>query len=390
MLFEFRPPGRLIFGEGAIASVGEAVAEYGRHVLIVTGRRAMQECGVLDRVRASLIEAGVHSTVFAEVTSNPTIDLVDRGGQVAREAGCDVVLGLGGGSAMDSAKAIAIAGRHNRPIREFMVAEQGAPATPTAATLPVICATSTAGTSSELTAIAVLTIPDLRQKSAIRNPLILPRVAIEDPELTYSVSPEVTAATGIDVLCHAMEAYINNATTPLHDLMSEEAIRLVGRYLPRVYRDGRDVEGRRQMMLANTYAGYGLACCGATVMHGMEHPISAHHPEVAHGVGLAAVIRPWARRLWPLMPERFARITELLGRDVSGMPVEQAARQAETVLGELLQTVGLQVRLRDLGIERDKLPEMAADTCRYMTVTINKTPGVPSCEEIVEMLQEAY
>lgn len=390
MRFEFRPPGRLLFGEGAFDATGEVVAEFGRKALIVTGRRAMQASGHLERARELLADAGVEPVVFSEVSANPTIDIVDRGAEVARREGCDVVLGLGGGSSMDASKAIAIGAAHHRPIREFMVADDGSPVAPSAATLPVVCVTSTAGTSSELTPFSVLTIPDLHQKSAIRSAHILPRVAIEDPELTYTTSAETTAATGIDVLCHALESYVSNSATPLTDLMSREAIRLVGQYLPRAHRSGQEVEARRQMMLANTFAGYGLACCGATIMHGMEHPVSAFYPEVAHGVGLAAMLQPWARKLAPLAPERLGQVAELLGRNVTGLSAEEAARQAEPALAELLQTVGLDVNLRSLGVDPALFPQMAADTCRYMGATVQKTPGEPTCEEIEQLLEAAY
>jgi alcohol dehydrogenase len=390
MLFEFRAPGRLIFGEGAFENVGSVVAEFGKKALVITGRHAMQASGHLERAMKLLEQAGVACVTYSEVAANPTVDIVDRGAALARQAQCDVVLGLGGGSTMDAAKGIAIGGPHDRPIRDFMVATDGAPAQATAATLPVICAPSTAGTASELTPFAVLTIPDLFQKSAIRSPHIQPRVAIDDPELTYSASPEITAATGVDVLCHALESYISNSATPITDLMVQEAIRLVGQYLPRACRDGQDVEARWQMMLANVCAGYGLACCGATIMHGMEHPVSAYHPQVAHGAGLAALVPAWAQTVWPQMPERFARIAELLGRDVGGMSAERAAVTAHEALVVLLQSVGLHVHLRELGVMQDQLPQMAADTCRYMGVTVQKTPGQPSCDEITQLLQAAY
>ena len=390
MPFEFRAPGRLIFGEGAFNGVGEAVAEFGQKALVVTGRHAMQATGQLDRARGLLQQAGVATVVFSEVLSNPAVEMAQRGAEVARGERCDVVLGLGGGSSMDAAKAIAIGAAHERPLRDFMVAADGKPAQATADTLPVICATSTAGTASELTPFAVLTIADIVQKSAIRSPYIQPRVAIDDPELTYSASPDITAATGIDVLCHAMEAFISNSAAPITDLMAQEAIRLAGQYLPRAHRDGHDVEARRQMMLANVYAGYGLACCGATVMHGMEHPVSAYHPQVAHGAGLAALIPAWAQTVWPQMPERFARVAELLGRDVSALTAEQAAGEARAALVELLQSVGLHVRLREFGVKQGQLGQMAQDTCRYMGVTVQKTPGVPTCDEIRQLLEAAY
>ncbi len=388
--FEFRPPSRLLFGEGVLASVGTAIAEFGQKALIVTGRRAMQSTGRLDQVRELLADAGVQSVVFAEASPNPTVEDTDRGAALAGREGCDVVLGLGGGSAMDTAKGIAVAAAHDRPTRDFMVATDGQPLVPTSATLPVICATSTAGTSSELTPFAVLTIPDLHQKSAIRSPFVLPRVAIEDPELTYTASPEITAATGVDVLCHAMESYISTKAMPLTDLMSQEAIRLVGQVLPGACRDGQEVVGRRQMMLANTFAGYGLATCGASVMHAVEHPVSAYYPEVAHGGGLAAMIRPWARMFWPEMPDRFARIAELLGWDVKGLSAEEAAKQAEPALGGLLQAVGLDLRLRDLGVDEELLPQMAEDACRYMGGAVSNTPGNPDVATVTTLLEMAY
>jgi alcohol dehydrogenase class IV len=390
MQFEFWAPGRLVFGEGAFERVGEKVAEFGEKVMVVTGRRAMRETGQLDRALGLLEQAGVAAIVYSEVPANPTLEAAQLGAELARSERCDVVLGLGGGSAMDAAKAIAIGATHKQPIRDFMVAKEGKPRQPTDATLPVLCATSTAGTASELTPFSVLTITDIFQKSAIRSPHIQPRVAIEDPELTYSASPEITASTGIDVMCHALESYISNAATPITDLMSQEAIRLVGLFLPRAYRDGQDIVARRQMMLANAYAGYGLACCGTTIMHGMEHPVSAYHPAVAHGTGLAALIPAWVQTVGPRMPERIARVAELLGRDTTGLGPEQAAAEARTALTELLQTVGLSVRLRDLGVQEDQFSQMAQDTCRYMGATVTKTPGEPSCEQITELLRAAY
>ncbi len=187
-----------------------------------------------------------------------------------------------------------------------------------------------------------------------------------------------------------MESYISNNATPITDLMSQEAIRLVGAYLPGVVRDGQNVEGRRQMMLANTFAGYGLACCGANVLHAVEHPVSAHYPQVAHGAGLAAVTRAWGRTFWQHLPERFARVAALLGQDVSGMSVERAAQQLEPALARLLQAVGLDVRLRDLGVDRAKLPQMAADACRYMAGALRGAPGVPDCAAVTALLEAAY
>lgn len=390
MLFEFQSTTRLVFGEGTFGQIGERAAKFGKKALLVTGRMALLKSGHVQRAQELLADAGVETELFAQIPANPTADVVDQGAAAARTAGCDLVIGMGGGSAMDAAKAIACCAGMDRPVRDFMVADAaGKKVAPDEATLPIICVTSTAGTASELTPFAVITLPESKEKSAIRSEFIQARVAIDDPELTYSAPPAVTAATGIDVLCHAVEAYVSTNATPVTDVMAQEAIRLVGKYLPAAVADGTNAEARAQMMLANAFAGYGLACCGATIMHGLEHPVSGHYPEVAHGAGLAAMLKPWARKLWPQMPERFARITELL-TDERLADVEDAAARAEASLAGLLEQVGLNVQLRDLGVELANLPTMAADTCRYMAGAVKSTPGALCAEEVLELLEAAY
>lgn len=389
MLFEFRAAARLVFGEGTFDQIGSRSAAFGQKALLVTGKSALIKSGHVERATALLAAAGVQTELFAQVSANPTAEIVDAGAAAARAAGCDLVIGLGGGSAMDAAKAIACCAGMGKVVRDFMIADaDGNKLQPDASTLPVIAVTSTAGTSSELTPFAVITIPEIREKSAIRSDFILPQVAIEDPELTYSAPADVTAATGIDVLCHACEAYVSVKGTPVTDVMCQEAIRLVGKYLPLAVADGRNQEARRQMMLANTFAGYGLASCGATVMHAMEHPVSAHYPVVAHGAGLAAMLKPWARTLWPQRPEAFARITELLtGERLAD--IEEAAARAESALADLLEQVGLNVKLRDLGVSAADLETMAEDACRYMGGAVANTPGELGCGDVLELLQAA-
>lgn len=390
MLFQFRAPSQLVFGEGTFEQIGSRAKDYGKKALLVTGRSALIKSGHVQRAQELLAQAGVECELFAQIPANPVADVIDQGAQAARAAGCDLVIGLGGGSAMDASKAIAVCAGMNAPVRDFMIGDaQGNKRQPDASTLPVICVTSTAGTSSELTPFAVITIPETKEKSAIRSEHIHARVAIADPELTYSAPPEVTAATGVDVLCHACESYVTANATPVTDVMSQEAIRLVGKYLPLAVADGSNVEARRQMMLANVFAGYGLACCGATIMHGLEHPVSGHYNHVAHGAGLAAMLKPWARKLWPHMPEKFARITELLTGDCVA-DIEDAAARAEAAIGGLLQQVGLDLRLRDLGVEQANLPTMVEDTCRYMAGAVKNTPGELTCDDVLELLQAAW
>lgn len=391
MVFEFSSPTRLIFGQGTLSRLGQEAASLGRRALLVTGTRALAAAGHLDRARALLTASGVESIVYGGVPPNPTVETVDQGAAVARQERCDVVVAIGGGSVMDAGKAMAVVATQATPARQLLRADPGRDkALPTAATLPVICVTTTAGTSSELTPFAVVTVSDTHEKMALRSPHIQPRVSICDPELTYSVPPNVTAATGVDVLCHAMEAFVSCAAQPLTDLFATEAISLVGTHLPRAVTMGQDQEAREQMLLANVYAGYALANCGATVMHAMEHPVSGHYPQVAHGAGLAAFILPWVRRVGPSLPAKMARIAAALGGSEAGLTHEGTLANAEDALAELLRRVGMDLRLRDLGVAKDMLTQMATDTLRYMSVAVAKTPGELTAADILELYEDAY
>jgi alcohol dehydrogenase class IV len=391
MKFEFAAPGRLIFGEGTFNRLGEQAARLGRRAMLVTGRSALVNSGYVQQALDLLVAAGVSGVAFSEVPANPTVEIAEQGGNVARTEGCDVIIGLGGGSAMDCAKAIAVCATHDRPLRAFLEpGSDGLKATPGPQTLPIIAVTSTAGTSSELTPFAVITVSDTKEKSAMVGDPILPRVAIEDPELTYSAPPEVTAATGIDVLCHAVESIVSTAAQPLTTLLALEAVRLVGEWLPVAYSEGSHREARRQMMLANTYAGYALAHCGGSVMHALEHPVSGHYPHVAHGAGLAAFLLPWARLVAAKSPELVAPIAHALSPTTHGLGTVEAAREAEVHIGQLLQAVNLRLRLRDVGVVAEDLEMLAGDAWRYMGKAVAKTPGELSCEELLELLEAAY
>ncbi len=389
--FTFYNPVELVAGPGTFEQLGEKVAKLGCQAMLVTGRNAMRKAGYLDRALQMLTDAGVQCVLFDKAIPNPTDELADEGGRLARETNCNVVIGLGGGSAMDTAKAIAVAATHSQPIAEFLVSgPYGQPRIPSAATLPIVCVTTTAGTSSQLTPFAVATVTATRQKNAIAGRNIYPRVAICDPTLTMSVPPRITAACGIDVLCHSIETFINTMTQPLAEAFAQRAISLVAEYLPRAVADGQDAEARQMMSLADIFAGYALSNCGATVLHALEHPISALYPHVPHGEGLAAMLIAYGRMMPSRAPAKLARLAELLGEDVSGLSDEQAAGKAAAGLQALLEQVNLRLRLRDLGVEHESLPRIADDALDYMQRGIAKTPGKLTRDDLIALLEASY
>ncbi len=386
--FDFFNPVRLSFGAGRFDGLGEQAAEHGSHALLVTGRSSARKSGLLDRASKLMQDNGMKVTVFDRVEPNPTDASVDEGGELARAEGCDVVVAVGGGSTMDAAKGIAVAATHDGPVAEYLKPKDRLE--PTDATLPLVCATTTSGTSSELTPFAVITVQAAKQKSAIRSDYAYPKVAIVDPELTLTCPPYVTGSTGIDVLCHSVEGYLSTSATPLTDHCAEKAMELVGEALPGAYADGSSLQHRYDLSLANVFAGYVLSNAGVTVLHALEHPISAHYPDVAHGAGLAVLMVGYAERLWEREPCKFARLAELLGRNVASLTEAEAAQQAAGAIKDLLAIVGLDIGLGELGVERDKLPTIADDTLEYMFGALGKTPGGLDRDELIELLEASF
>ncbi|MFW6437406.1 MAG: iron-containing alcohol dehydrogenase [Armatimonadota bacterium] len=386
--FNFHNPVRLVFGQGTFDQIGERTAEFGSHALLVTGRSAARKSGLLDRAVDSLEAAGVDVTLFEKIMPNPTDEIVLEGADVARNEGVDVVVAVGGGSPMDAAKAIAVAATHDEPLWEFLRPEDRRQATE--ATLPIICATTTSGTSSELTPFAVITATEQKMKVGIGSDNQYPKVAIIDPEATLTCPESVTANTGADVLAHSMEGYFSTEASPVTDLFAEKAIGLVGRWLPKAVEDCSDLQAREWMSLANVYAGYVLSNCGASVMHALEHPISAHHPEVAHGAGLAVMFVTYARHYWDRDPLKFGRIAHLLGRGVAGAPPEQSAQYAADALQTLLDRIGLNIGLSDLGVTHEEIPTLVDDALHYMGGAVKKTPADLTRDDLIRLMEDSF
>ncbi|MBD3292847.1 MAG: iron-containing alcohol dehydrogenase [Armatimonadia bacterium] len=386
--FEFFNPVRLVFGQGTFDQIGERSREFGSRALLVTGQASARKSGLLDRALDSLGEAGADVTVFDRIMPNPTDEIVLEGAEVARSEGVDVVVAVGGGSPMDAAKAIAVAATHEEPLWEFLRPEDRREATE--ATLPIICATTTSGTSSELTPFAVITVTEQKMKVGIGSENHYPKVAIVDPAATLTCPESVTANTGADVLAHSMEGYFSTEANAVTDLFAEKAIGIVGRWLPKAVGNCENMQAREMMSLANVYAGYVLSNCGASVMHALEHPISAHHPEVAHGAGLAVMFESYARHYWDRDPLKFGKIAHLLGRGVAGAPPEQSAQYAADGLQRLLDSVGLNIGLKDLGVEREEIPTLVDDALHYMGGAVKKTPSDLTRDDLIKLMEDSF
>ena len=283
MRFEFATAGRVIFGPGTLCEIGALARSMGRRALVVTGRNPER----VKTLLSLLSEQGISSAIFA-IAGEPEIETVRRGVQRARQERCDLVIGCGGGSALDAGKAIAALLTNQRDIFDYLevigaakpLAEQSA---------PYIAVPTTAGTGTEVTRNAVLASPEHRVKVSLRSPLMLPKVAIVDPELTYGLPPAITASTGLDALTQLIEPFVSVRANPITDAVCLEGIRRVTRSLRRAFENGADASAREDMSLASLFGGLALANSALGAVHGFAGPIGGMFP-APHGAVCAALL----------------------------------------------------------------------------------------------------
>ncbi len=285
MPFEFATARRILFGRGTTLELAGLVRGVGARVLVVTGRAPDRHAGLIRTVSAGVEACQVWST-----DGEPTLDDVRRGAETARALSADVVVAIGGGSAIDAGKAIAALATNRNDVLDYLeVIGGGQPLR--AAPLPFIAVPTTAGTGSEVTRNAVLGVPDARVKVSLRSPLMLPHLAVVDPALTHGVPPDVTASTGLDALAQLIEPYVSSKATPLTDPICLAGLRAGAGALERAFADGDDAEAREQMALASLCGGLALANSGLGLAHGLAAPLGGLLG-VAHGVLVAAVLAP--------------------------------------------------------------------------------------------------
>jgi alcohol dehydrogenase class IV len=365
MRFEFATATRIVFGEGVSSTLPELVRSFGARPLVVTGASAE---------RASALVSALSAEAFA-VPGEPTVDLVREGARRAQQAGRDVVIAIGGGSAIDAGKAIAaLATNGGEPLDFLEVVGKGRAIT--VPPLPLIAVPTTAGTGSEVTRNAVLGSPDHGVKASLRSPSMLPRVALVDPELTYGLPPAVTASTGLDALTQLIEPYVSARANPLTDAICTEGIRYAAPALRRAYHDGADREARRDMALASLFGGLALANAGLGVVHGFASPLGGSW-KAPHGAlcaallphGMAANVAALRNRA-PRHPalERYAAIARVLtGRR------DATAEDGVDWVRALCADLNIPP-LRAWGITEADLPGVAEEAARASSMQANPLP----------------
>jgi alcohol dehydrogenase class IV len=380
--FDFATAARILFGEGRAGEAGAIAAELGVHALLVSSG-SERAAAVVE----SLHEHGIATTPF-HVRGEPTIALAEQGTQRARDAGCDVVVAVGGGSVIDAGKAIAALITNRAPVRDYLeVVGRAQPLTERS--VPYVAIPTTAGTGAEVTRNAVLMAEEERVKVSLRSPFMLPTVALVDPELTYSLPPDVTASTGLDALTQCLEPFVSSKSNPITDALAREGIRRAAGALRRAVREGGDVEARRDMSIASLCGGLALANARLGAVHGFAAPLGGMFP-VPHGVACARLLAPVAAANVRALRERLpasrslARYQEV-AREVTGR-ADALAEDGVEWLAALVEELGVP-RLGAYGVQASDVGRAVEQAKRASSMQGN--PVSLNEEELAEVLGAA-
>ncbi len=392
MDFTFYMPTRIIFGCGKLDQLAATPLLPGKKALIVVGASgAMRKHGYLDRVIKLLRQNGVEAAVYDKIQPNPVSEHVNEGAEVAKDQDCDFILGLGGGSTIDSAKSIAVMAVNPGVYWDYIARGSGGGQTPRNGALPIVAIPTTAGTGTEADPWTVITRTETNEKIGWGAPCTFPTLSIVDPELMLSVPPRQTAYTGMDAFFHSVESYLATINQPTSDHLALEAISLITKYLPIAVADGRNIEARTKLAWANTEAGIceSLSCCISH--HSMEHAVSAFYPDVAHGAGLTMLSVAYFSHLARRNPARFENLARAMGRSVDVLSESERPMAFIAGLRELIRSVGLDgEKLRDYGVQREDLPKFTANAFYAMGSLFDITPVELTQHDVIEIYEQAY
>ena len=389
MGYTFMVPAKIISGTNVIEELGQHIQGKGTKALIVTDQ-FMVKFGNAAKVENALAKADIPYVTFAGANSEPTAKIVDAGLKVYREEGCDFLVALGGGSPMDTAKAIMFMSTQpeGKKINEFMHVNIDMPV-PYLVAIP-----TTAGTGSEVTKNTIIADTENNVKMLLGGPSIIPALAVVDPTFTMTAPPSVTAATGIDALCHSIEAYTSRKSQPLTDTFALSAIKKIHKNLPICYKDGKNVEARLQMSIAATEAGIAFNNASVTIVHGMSRPIGALF-HIAHGVSNAILLPACMKFAIEENTARFATIARVMGVADDATPDHDAAEAFVAEVTRFCKEVGIpsaESLLEQRGFKKEdflaQLDKMASDALE--SGSPQNTMRIPTKEQLIEIYKELF
>jgi len=380
---EFYAPGKIIFGPGSLNQVGAEAKRLGSKALVVLGRSAMRKSGALDRLTHLLTENNLEYIIYENIPSDPTVETVDDGANLARKGSCNLLIALGGGSVLDTGKAISAMVTNEGSVADYQEIEgkgrkfQHKP-------IPFIAIPTTSGTGSEATRNAVITNTKLGLKKSIRDPWLLPEVALVDPELTLSLPPYITAVCGGDALTQCIESFLGKKNQEITDILALHAIGLIGKSLVKAVKEGKNLEARKDMAIAALLSGLCLSNSGLGAAHALSHPLGVYY-KIPHGLS-CAVLLPYVMEFnLPVVTKKLAKIAESLGENISLLSEMEAAQRAVEKIKEILSQAGIKSNLSEWEIKKEDFSQVIKGA---KGGSLNNNPRDTSDEDLIELLSK--
>ncbi|PLX49597.1 MAG: alcohol dehydrogenase [Desulfobulbaceae bacterium] len=381
--FIVNQPTRIHFGVGMVDNLGLIVQDCGGSKVLVVADPSLAAVGLLDKIVAPLEAAAVDYVLFDHVDPEPGLLLADEGCAVAVEHGCDCVIGVGGGSAMDVAKAVSILITNGGKAEDYLglgkIDKAG---------VPKIMVPTTAGTGAEVTFTAVFINERTKSKGGMNGDPLYPDVAVLDPALTVTLPRHVTAAPGIDAFVHAMEAFTSSQAHTISDMYALEAMELISTNLPVAYANGDNLEARSGMLMGSLLAGKALATAGVGLIHAMAYPLGGMFG-IPHGLA-NAVLMPYVVDYNTIAaPLKYAQIADIMGYDIDDLTLREAAGTAVEAVYNLNSDVAIPTCLDDLDIPSAKFAEMA-EIALTVTRPVENNPRKPNLEDVIAIYEVAH
>lgn len=388
MSFNYFIPSRILFGKGQLSELHNQSLPGKKALIVTSAGTSVKKFGYLGRLEEELKKANVEFILFDKILPNPIKPHVMEGAKLARESGCDFIIGLGGGSSIDSAKSIAVMASNEGDYWDYVGGGSGKGMPVAVDPLPVVAITTTAGTGTEADPWTVITNDETNEKIGFGYDKTFPVLSIVDPDLMMTVPAHLTAYQGFDALFHSTEGYINVVANEMSDMYALKSIELLGKYLSKAVNDGSDEEAREKVALANTLAGMVESTSGCTSEHSLEHAMSAFHPDLPHGAGLIMVSREYYTFFAKsgACSQRLIDMAVALGKKDAKEPMDFV-----TALLELQKACGMDnLKMSEYGIEFSEMEALAKNARHTMGGLFACDPVKLSDKDVVEIYNKSY
>ncbi len=381
-LFSYEMPTKIIYGTGAVVIAGQEIQRLGANKVLLTTDQGIKGAGLLNPVTSALSKAGIDWVVYDQVEADSDVNIVAEATLMAQENQCNCVLGIGGGSSMDTAKAVAVMSTNPGSIYDYVGLDQvkNDP-------LPIVAIPTTAGTGSEVTIWAVISDKEKQLKTGIGSIKMMPDLAICDPELTISLPPLLTAETGMDALTHAIESYVNTATQPISEALAEKSIKMIAEHLRLAVANGEDIEARDGMLMGSLTAALAFNETRLGIAHAWSSPLGAYF-SISHGLANAILLPNVMEFNLIGAPDKYAKIADLMGENISGLSIMEAAAKSVEAVRKLLIDIELPRHFRAIiDIEEEDIIKLAEEALKSGNNLVN--PHRPNLDDLIAICKKS-